>query len=141
MKLSVNQKLKFFYGVAFEERLLNGDLVYTQNKDYIFYDLNYCGGNSLKGKYPLKLSLKNLIKKMCDITDIDLIEDKYDGQWDDAGSFTLGFKNQNRVKVIEVIECYDRNKLKTENEKLVFGVLEKLRDLTNEIYEMNVLKK
>ena len=136
MKLSKNQQLKFYYGVAFEERLLNGELIY-ESESHISYNLEHFKGN-LKGKYPIDKVLKERIEKLCSLSDISNIQNKYDGGWNDMGSFKLLFKTNSDSMAVEVIEYYDRKTLKHQSETIVFEVIDRMRDLTNHIYNINM---
>ncbi len=136
MKLSENQKLKFHYGVAFDERLLSGDIVYSEGKDYVSYDLKHRNGK-LQGKHLLDSSQIEAIVKLCQIEEIEKVSEKYNGHWDDAGSSSLVFRHVNGLKSVNIIEYFDRNILKNSSEKCVFDIVDILRKLVNLIYEKN----
>ncbi|MEM7348087.1 MAG: hypothetical protein AAF485_27975, partial [Chloroflexota bacterium] len=82
MKLNDNETIKFYYGVAFNERLLSGEMSYYEGHSFINYDLRYFNNGKLTGKFPLTESLKRKILPICEITSLDDIAEVCEGKWD-----------------------------------------------------------
>ena len=130
------EQIKFHYGVAFEERLLSGFLYYYRSENVVEYDLKSFTKGDLKGEITPDAAIAKSVDELASLDSVDPILDKYDGGWDDAGGSIIWFEFRNCQKKVVVVEIYDRALLKTNEEMVLFRVIDAFNMLTNRIYDL-----